>query len=217
MASLIKEIRAVRMWGGTHERDREQGRKLVLLEVAYGLFGRRVYTLCLRLTASAPEAEEATVRVFARLGRELGRGWDETRVHRRLVELAADEALSRLRAQSSNERLGGRAAKWGTPHAANVGEPADEAGCAAATSSAAPAPLDLTRLDALAAGLPIELRAAFVLRDREGLGVSEIAALMRVGEADVRGLVHRARTELRRMLVAARTQEGEEQEKEGST
>lgn len=163
------------------------GRDLARLETAYRRHAAQVYTLCLRLLAGARAAEEATVEVFVRLGRELSGLWDEARTLARLRHLAVDEALARLgvrgrkapppaRAEPRRERMGG----------------------------GLPQPPDQAALDALAARLPDELRVAFVLHDGEGLDDHEIAAHLRVDEEEVRRLVRAARFELRRLWLAKR-------------
>lgn len=205
MASLVGEIKDFKMSGVANNPSRDgDRRKTVLLEVAYGLYSRRVYTLCLRLLASVRDAEEATVRVFARLKGELSRRWDEAHVLSRLVELAVDEALRLLRARAPGS-LGGQAAEGGNPPTANFEGQVDGRTVAASTTAVK---FDLTKLDSLAARLPDELRVAFVLRDREGLSDLAVAAHLRVRETEARRLIHRARMELRRMLSLARAEEG---------
>lgn len=169
MAGLSGRLRAV---GMTHRAD-ISGRGFSRLEAAYRLHVGRVYTLCLRLLADAGRAEEATARVFARLGRELPYRPDEER----LRDLSIREALAYL----------------DTP-----GREVDTTGAVPTRAAAAPAQ---TSLDAAAARLPAGLRAAFVLHDVEGLGAGAVARYLRVEEAELRGLIREARVELRRLYV----------------
>jgi RNA polymerase sigma-70 factor (ECF subfamily) len=198
MASLIKEIKVVRMSDEANNQEREGSRKVVLLEVAYGLYAAHVYTLSLRLLASVRDAEEATVQVFVRLGRELARRWDEAHILGRLRELTIDEALRRLRGRPS-KRLNGGAEDAGSPPASSIGRPTTERSGRAISEKTQ---LDSATLDRLAAKLPVELRVAFVLRDREGLDDRAVATHLQIKEAEARRLIHRARLELRRLWLA---------------
>lgn len=177
-----------------------------MLEVAYGLYARRVYTLCLRLLAGVIEAEEATVQVFTQLRRELARRWDEAYVLKRLIELAVNEALRLLRTRAP-ERFDERAIEWGSMSAVNVESTSENLN--GARSAPPGAVFDPNRLDALTARLQDDLRVAFVLGDREGLSHHEVASYLQVGEAEARSLIHKARLELLRMFMTIRTQEEE--------
>jgi DNA-directed RNA polymerase specialized sigma24 family protein len=154
---------------GVTQRADITGRDISRLEATYRLHSGRVYTLCLRLLADAGRAEEATARVFIRLGRERSGRPDEAHVR----DLSIAEALESLRG-------------------AYVGT-----GTTAAPPS--PGPLATARLDALAARLPDRQRAAFVLHYVEGLSIGAVAGYMRVDEAAARSLIREARVALRLM------------------
>lgn len=188
MNGLAEEVKATGVLEVADKRGRAEGGEISRLEAAYRLHGARVYTLCLRLLADVREAEDATVRVFARFGDEPARAWDETRELDRLRELGMDEALRRLRARRAGG-VGRKAAERALPPSAHGG------------SASFRAPLDAAVLAALAARLPDNLRAAFVLHDYEGLGDAEVAARLRVDAPEARRLIHRARTELRRLRL----------------
>ena len=131
-------------------KGRAGGRGVSWLEAAYRRYAAHVYTLCLRLVASASAAEDTTVQVFVRLSHELTGRWDETRTLARLRELAVEEALALLRAGVRKD------------------EPPDIATVARAKEGGEVLPLNPDTLEALAARLPDELRVAFVLHDQEG-------------------------------------------------
>jgi RNA polymerase sigma-70 factor (ECF subfamily) len=191
--SHIKE--AVVMMANITDRAESPGdavaRSLSALEALYRRHVARVYTLSLRLLADKQAAEEATVRVFARLSRELTGYLDETLALARLRQLSIDEAISRLGVRESTSAAavpGVRASRTRTEKSEH--QPV----------------LTRATLDALVAGLPDPQRVAFVLHDQEGLGASVIAGHLRNSEAEVRRLVHAARLELRRRLRLTPTQ-----------
>lgn len=190
MDGLAEEVKANGMLEVADKRGRAAGSEISRLEAAYRLHAAGVYTLCLRLLADVREAGDATVRVFARFGGEPARAWDESRELARLRELGLDEALGRLRARRAGG-VGRQAVERALPPFAH-GRPATPR-----------APLDAAALDALAAQLPDDLRAAFVLRDVEGLSDGEIAARLRVSVPEARRLIHRARAKLRRLRLGA--------------
>ena len=174
---------------------RLDSRKIALLEAAYRLYVRRVFTLCLRLLASVREAEEATVSVFVRLSRELTHRWDESAIASRLRELAIGEALRRL--WRNRERPGeDRAIFVGTvPAKSNPssGKPGSDAEARL---------LEPAMINELIAKLPDDLRIGFVLHDVEGLSYTDVGKHLNIRAAEVRSLVNRARLELRRLWLS---------------
>ncbi len=65
----------------------------------------------------------------------------------------------------------------------------------------------LAAVDAALARLPIDYRAAVVLRDAEGLSTSEAAGVLEIGERALKSRLHRGRMALRRELDAFFTQD----------
>lgn len=159
----------------------EDGREERRLEAVYRRYAGHVYTLCLRLLSSVLAAEDATLRVFVRLSRELTDWWDEARTSARLRELAVEEALALLDVRGRRV------------------EPATNT--SVRSDSVSPAPLNKRTLDMLTMQLPDLLRVAFVLHDREGLSKREVAAHLQVDESAVRRMVREARMELRRLWL----------------
>lgn len=195
MASLIEEREILRMSERANNRERAESRRSVLLEVAYKLYAKQVYTLSLRLLASVRAAEEVTVRVFVEFSRELTRGWDESRVLERLRELAIDEALRRMW-ERIRERHAGRAAVGASSPVMSIEAVPKEGN---GSAPVALRPLDSATLDALINSLPDDLRVAFVLRDMEGLSNQAVAKHLRIDEVTVRNLINNARLGLRRL------------------
>ena len=197
MNCLVGKEKATGMRGVADERGRRSaGHEISRLEATYSRHAAPVYTLCLRLLADVRDAEEATVRAFVRFGGEPARACDEPRDLGRLRELGVDESLRRLRARRL-ERPARRAAVRASPPAPQAVQPPTTRGGPASFR----APLDAAALDALAARLPDDLRAAFVLRDYEGLSDGEVAARLHVDGPEARRLIHQARTELRRLRL----------------
>lgn len=198
MASLIEEIKVLGMSEGANNRERADSRSTVLLEVAYKLYVKQVYTLSLRLLPNVRDAEEVTVRVFAAFSRELPRKWDESRVLARLRELAIDEALRCLWG-CIRERLEGQAAVRNCAPARSIDADLEEE---KVMPTVALRPLDLATLEALTDRLPDDLRVAFVLSDLEGLDNQTVARHLRVDEPAVRKLINNARLALRRLWLS---------------
>lgn len=198
MASLIEEIKVLGMSERANNRERADSRSTVLLEVAYKLYVKQVYTLSLRLLANVRDAEEVTVRVFAAFSRELPRKWDESRVLARLRELAIDEALRCLWG-CIRERLEGQAAVRNCAPARSIDADLEEE---KVMPTVALRPLDLATLEALTDRLPDDLRIAFVLSDLEGLDNQTVARHLRVDEPAVRKLINNARLALRRLWLS---------------
>lgn len=180
----VGEAGLIKMGEKASGRGRAGDRGISRLEAAYRLHARRVYTLCLRLLADARAAEDATASAFVRLGGEVTGQRDDAKTLDRLLELAVRESLSRL-----GVSFGGVAAETESmpPRPAGGARPAG--------------PLDTATLYRLTARLPARVRVAFVLREVEGFGGQRVAALMGVGEEDVRRLVRAARAELRRLWL----------------
>jgi len=151
------------------------------LEDVYRRYVGHVYTLCLRLLSSVLAAEDATIRVFAHLSRELADPWNESRTSARLRELAVEEAFALLDVRGRR-----------------VEPPANRS---VRSTGVSPLPLNKRTLDVLTMQLPDQLRVAFVLHDREGLSNETIATHLHVDESDVRRMVRDARFELRRLWL----------------
>jgi RNA polymerase sigma-70 factor (ECF subfamily) len=158
---------------------------LAALETAYLLFGGRVLRLARAVLADATDAEDALQEVFLKVLERVhqfdGRARFSTWLHR----LVVNHCLSRL------ERA--RIRRADALPEADEQAPVDHA----------PSPLEAAqrsesraRLEALLRRLPPEQRAAFVLRELEGLSYAEIAAALGVPEGTVMSRLYRARARL---------------------
>jgi RNA polymerase sigma-70 factor (ECF subfamily) len=156
-----------------------------------------VFRAAHRITGNAADAEDVVQTVYLRLARRNGPELFEAAggyLHRSAVNAALDVVRSRQRAG------------W---------VPLEDSGGAEPASTAADPEADQRRRD-LRRQLRLALsrlspRAAemFALRYFEGLGNSEIAALLGVSQGVVAVLLHRTRARLRKELLALNTLNGE--------
>jgi RNA polymerase sigma-70 factor (ECF subfamily) len=159
-------------------------------------FAPRLYRLALQLTGEPDEAEdvlqEAFIQACAHVADFEGRSSLGTWLHR----IVLNTALARLRRKSlATVSLDMDLELRPTARAALV-DPA-----------VGPSDAVLTRelgevLERAILALPDSLRAAFVLRDVEGLSTREAAAALGMGESALKVRLHRARAALRGMLAS---------------
>lgn len=164
-------------------------------------YNQRLFRLAVSLVGEASEAEdilqESYVRAFYRLRTYTGQGglgaW--------LASIVRNEAIDRLRARRSRSRhiafendLLGTSDRPGISATA----PADEL---RSSPEVAAERDDMKRiLERAIAGLPVQFRTVFMLREVEGLSVEETAAYLGIPAATVKTRDHRARALLRTHL-----------------
>ncbi len=135
-----------------------------------------VYRVALRLLGSHADAQDAAQETFVRAWRGLGRFRGESAVSTWLYRIVTNRCLNMI-------------AAW-RPPASLEREPL------LVGSDPAEITEQRERFAAVArqvASLPPEQRAALVLRDFEGLSYEEVAAVLEVSVAAVKGRIHRAR------------------------
>lgn len=140
---------------------------------------KRVFRVALRMLGDAAEAEDAAQDTFVAAWRALGRYRGEGAFSTWLYRIAVNKCLDRLAARRVTEPLDDRVASA-------IGGPEEIAQGHARFAAL---------IRALAA-LSGEQRAALVLRELEGLSYEEVAAVLGVTVAAVKGRLHRARAEL---------------------
>jgi RNA polymerase sigma-70 factor (ECF subfamily) len=147
---------------------------------AFELLVRRhqlaIYRVALRMLASEADAQDATQETFVRAWRGLGRFRGESAVSTWLYRIVTRRCLDLIAMRRPAEEL-------------------DQAELPAADDPARTAE-EHERLRAVTraiASLPGEQRAALVLREFEGLSYGEIAEVLHVSVAAVKGRIHRAR------------------------
>jgi RNA polymerase sigma-70 factor, ECF subfamily len=156
------------------------------------LHANRVYGALRRFGLDATEADEVAQEVFLRAWRGLARFEGRAQFSTWLYRIAFNEAQRRLsrrapfRVEADPDRDDPIAA---VPESPNLGPEAQT--------------LDHEfeqTLELALEQLPIEWRAAIVLRDIEGLSTQEAAEIVGVGEAAFKSRLHRGRMQLRALL-----------------
>jgi RNA polymerase sigma-70 factor (ECF subfamily) len=146
-------------------------------------FERRVRGVLFRLLDDERDVEEATQDTFVQAWRNLDRFHGEAAPFTWLYRIAVNEALMRRR----RRRL-------------ETVELEDARSCAE-DSVAASGELSAFLVEQIRA-LPIDHRAALVLRDVEGLSSEEVARVLDISVAAAKSRIHRARMTIRAALEA---------------
>jgi len=166
-------------------------------EALYNLHKRRVYSLCLRMTANTAEAEDLTQEAFLQLFRKIGTFRGESAFSTWLHRMAVNVVLMRLR-------------KKGLPIV-----PLDDAGDSeedaakkepGAPDTALAGSVDRLELQRAVEALPPGYRSIFVLHDVEGYEHNEIAGLVGCSIGNSKSQLHKARMKLRELLKASRAE-----------
>lgn len=163
---------------------RAQAREAAAFEHLYRRHVGRVYAVCLRMVADAPEAEELTQRAFITAWEKLPHFRGESAFSSWLHRVAVNTTLATLRADERRRR--------------RVFATEDPAALETAPA-AVPAGLRLD-LEAAVAALPPQARIVFVLHDVEGWQHQEIAAQLGLAVGTSKAQLHRARKLLQEAL-----------------
>jgi RNA polymerase sigma-70 factor (ECF subfamily) len=161
-----------------------QGGDLSAFERLYRDNERRVFALCLRLSADAALAEELTQDVFVRAWRKLGSFRGDSAFSTWLHPLTVNVALSERRSRRRRD--------------ARIVAVPDPAG--AERAPGAPRPEQGFDLERAILSLPPGARAVFVLHDVEGRTHEEIAAMLDLAPGTSKAQLSRARKLLREAL-----------------
>ena len=161
-------------------------------ETLYDLHRRRVYSLCLRMTANTAEAEDLTQEAFLQLFRKIGTFRGESAFSTWLHRMAVNVVLMRLRKKGlplvpledtvETEEEGPKK-ELGAPDAVLAGS------------------VDRMELQRAVEALPPGYRSIFVLHDVEGYEHNEIASLVGCSIGNSKSQLHKARMKLRKLLV----------------
>ncbi len=158
------------------------------------MHAERVYGALRRFGLDAGEADEVAQEVFVRAWRGLGRFEERARFSTWLYRIAFNEAQRRL-ARRPPVRAG-----------PDVDPDRDDPIAALPESpERSPEAVTLDRefdraLDNALDQLPVDWRAAVVLRDIEGLSTDEAAEIAGIGQAAFKSRLHRGRMQLRGLL-----------------
>lgn len=166
-------------------------------EALYNLHKRRVYSLCLRMTANTAEAEDLTQEAFLQLFRKIGTFRGESAFSTWLHRMAVNVVLMHLRKKglpvvSLEETTEG---EEDAPKKDFGAEDVNLAGS-----------IDRLRLQNAVERLPPGYRAIFVLHDVEGYEHNEIADLVGCSIGNSKSQLHKARMKLREFLKMNRAE-----------
>ena len=157
-------------------------------EQLYRAHAGRLYTLVIRMVASADIAEDLLQEVFLTAYRKIGGFRGDSSLGTWLYRMAVNHCLDFLR---------GRQNKM-----ARTTDSLDEDGMTepATPAPAVSSPISQLDLERAIARLPEGCRTAFVLHDVEGFQHHEIAKLLGISEGTSKSQVHKARMKLRALL-----------------
>lgn len=165
--------------------------------VLYDLHKRRVYSLCLRMTANTAQAEDLTQEAFLQLFRKIGTFRGESAFSTWLHRMAVNVVLMQLRKKnlpvvSLEETLEGE-----------EDAPRKEPGAPDRKLSGS---IDRLHLQRALEELPPGYRTIFLLHDVEGYEHNEIASMIDCSIGNSKSQLHKARMKLRTLLRASKTE-----------
>lgn len=164
-------------------------------ETLYHLHKRRVYSLCLRMTANTASAEDLTQEAFLQLFRKIGTFRGESAFSTWLHRMAVNVVLMQLRKKglplvSLEENVE-------TDEESPKKEPgADDVRLAGS--------INRLQLEQAISDLPPGYRTVFLLHDVEGYEHNEIAEMVGCSIGNSKSQLHKARMKLRDLLKTSR-------------
>jgi RNA polymerase sigma-70 factor, ECF subfamily len=168
-------------------------------QALYDRHKRRVYSLCLRMTANTAEAEDLTQEAFLQLYRKIATFRGESAFSTWLHRLSVNVVLMHLRKKS----LPVVSLEETTQGSGEEDAPKKDFG---ADDLALAGSLDRLQLQRAVDDLPPGYRMIFVLHDIQGYEHNEIAAMVGCSVGNSKSQLHKARMKLRDMLRMQRTE-----------
>ena len=169
-------------------------------QALYDKHKRRVYSLCLRMTANTAEAEDLTQEAFLQLYRKIGTFRGESAFSTWLHRLSVNVVLMQLRKKSlpvvSLEET-------------TQGEEDTPKKDFGAEDLALAGSIDRLQLQKAVDDLPPGYRMIFVLHDVEGYEHNEIATIVGCSIGNSKSQLHKARMKLRDLLKMNRAEQAE--------
>jgi RNA polymerase sigma-70 factor (ECF subfamily) len=164
-------------------------------EAIYRQYGKRVYSLCLRLTGNRAEAEDLTQEAFLQLFRKLDTFRGDASFYTWFYRMAVNVVLMQFRKRRglAETLLEGLVAA--SSHDA-VGTPEIRVSDARLLAT-----IDRVSIEEALGQLATGFRAVFVLHDMEGFEHRGIAEMLGCTEGISKSQLHRARLQLRRLLL----------------
>jgi len=166
-------------------------------EALYNLHKRRVYSLCLRMTANTAAAEDLTQEAFLQLFRKIGTFRGESAFSTWLHRMAVNVVLMQLRKKGLPV----------VPLEENIEteeeSPRKEPG---ADDPRLAGSIDRMQLQRSIEALPPGYRMIFLLHDVEGYEHNEIAEMVGCSIGNSKSQLHKARMKLREILKTSRAE-----------
>ena len=166
-------------------------------QALYDKHKRRVYSLCLRMTANTAEAEDLTQEAFLQLFRKIGTFRGESAFSTWLHRMAVNVVLMHLR-------------KKGLPvvslEETTEGDDETPKKDFGADDPVLSGSVDRLRLQNAVDRLPPGYRTIFVLHDVEGYEHNEIASMVGCSIGNSKSQLHKARMKLRDFLKTSRAE-----------
>jgi RNA polymerase sigma-70 factor (ECF subfamily) len=166
-------------------------------EALYNLHKRRVYSLCLRMTANTAAAEDLTQEAFLQLFRKIGTFRGESAFSTWLHRMAVNVVLMQLRKKGLpvvplEENI---ETEEESPRKELGGDDPRLAGS-----------IDRMQLQRSIESLPPGYRMIFLLHDVEGYEHNEIAEMVGCSIGNSKSQLHKARMKLREILKTSRAE-----------
>ncbi len=168
-------------------------------QALYDKHKRRVYSLCLRMTANTAEAEDLTQEAFLQLYRKIATFRGESAFSTWLHRLSVNVVLMQLRRKS----LPVVSLEETTQGGGDDDTPKRDFG---AEDLALAGSIDRLQLQRAVDDLPPGYRMIFVLHDIEGYEHNEIATLVGCSIGNSKSQLHKARMKLRDLLKMNRAE-----------
>ncbi len=166
-------------------------------EALYNMHKRRVYSLCLRMTANTAAAEDLTQEAFLQLFRKIGTFRGESAFSTWLHRMAVNVVLMQLRKKGLPV----------VPLEENIEteeeSPRKEPG---ADDPRLAGSIDRLQLQQSISALPPGYRMIFLLHDVEGYEHNEIAEMVGCSIGNSKSQLHKARMKLRELLKTSRAE-----------
>ena len=162
---------------------------LAAFELIYQRYHRRTYSLTMRMTNNASEAEDLTQEVFLQLFRKAGSFRGDSAFSTWLHRLTVNQVLMHFRRRSvKNEKV------------SDDGEMPEQTVHGTANPNKMRV-VDRIALKNAIAELPNGYRNVFVLHDVEGYEHEEVARMMGISVGTSKSQLHKARLKLRGLLI----------------
>jgi RNA polymerase sigma-70 factor (ECF subfamily) len=166
-------------------------------EALYNLHKRRVYSLCLRMTANTAAAEDLTQEAFLQLFRKIGTFRGESAFSTWLHRMSVNVVLMQLR------KKGLPVVSLEETMETEEDAPRKELG---ADDPRLAGSVDRMQLQRSIASLPPGYRMIFLLHDVEGYEHNEIAEMVGCSIGNSKSQLHKARMKLREILKTSRAE-----------